>query len=573
MSLGFALDTTLRGLMSTSSRISLVSQNITNANKPGYTRKEATENYVTTNVGTVPVRTNVVGSTDRYLTLGVVGDIGEKGYSEALTELLDYYAAQLGTTDGSTTMSGYLNSMYGAFQQLAASPETQANQTEVVQIAANLADSIRNLSEDVQELRLQAEMKIADQVTSVNSMLDQIYSINSKIIPGETNNAQIAEFEDQRMLALEQLAEIMDIQYYFTSQNQLQIFTSAGMPLLQSEPKHLSYEATTQVNAQSTFQPITLNGVDITSSLRQGSLAGNIALRDTIFPEEQAKLDEFATVLKDQMNALLNKGSSLPPLTSLTGTLRGLTPATALSATGTFRVAVANNSGILQNYADINLAGITTVGDLLTALNAIPNVSASLDVNGSLTVSSTLAGSGIALNEMNSSVGPDAKGASFYFGLQDMFTGDEAAFLGVNSSLRNSPNSLATGALSSGVIAPGDAVLNRGDGSTSLSMAQVLKENVPFDAAGNFSAQNSTLSRYMEAIIANGATRASLAKTQYETSNAIYSESKEALNNKTGINIDEETAKMLELQNHYEASARMISTIRDMYQALLNAVG
>ncbi len=572
MSLGFALDMTLRGLMSTSNRISLVSQNITNAGKAGYTRKEGSDIYVTTNAGTVPVRTNVVGSTDRYLTLGVVGDIGAKGYSEAITELLDYYAAQLGTTDGSTTMSGYLNNLYSAFQQLAASPETQANQTEVVQIAINLADSIRNLSGDVQELRLQAEMKISDQVTQVNNLLDRLHSINSKIIPGETADAQIAEFEDQRMMALEDLAEVMDIQYYFTSQNQLQIFTSAGQPLLQSEPKHLSYEATTQVNAHSTFQPITLNGVDITSTLRKGSLAGNIAIRDTILVEEQAKLDEFSTVLKDQMNALLNKGSSLPPLTSLTGSLQGLTAATPLSATGTFRVAIADNSGILQNYSDINLAGMTTVGDLLTALNAIPNVNASLDINGALRISSTLAGSGIALNEMNSSIGPQSKGASFYFGLQDMFTGNEASFLNVNASLRNSPNSLATGALNSGVIAAGDTVLTRGDGSTALSMAQILKSNVPFDAAGNFSSQNSTLSRYMESIIANGATRASLAKTQYETSNAIYGESKEALNNKSGVNIDEETAKMLELQNHYEASARMVSTIRDMFQALLGAV-
>ncbi|PZP56752.1 MAG: hypothetical protein DI586_02685 [Micavibrio aeruginosavorus] len=572
MSLGFALDMTLRGLMSTSSRISLVSQNITNAGKTGYTRKEGSDIYVTTNAGTVPVKTNVVGSTDRYLTLGVVGDIGTKGYTEAITELMDYYAAQLGTTDGSTTMSGYLNSLYTAFQQLAASPETQANQTEVVQIAVNLADSLRNLSGDVQELRLQAEMKIADQITSVNVLLDKIHSINTKIVPGETADAQMAEHEDQRMAALEELAEVMDIQYYFTSQNQLQIFTSAGQPLLQSEPKHLSYETTTQVNANSTFQPILLNGVDITSTLRTGTLAGNIAIRDTILPEEQAKLDEFASVLKDQMNTLLNKGSSLPPQTSMTGSLQGLTAATPLAATGTFRVAIADNSGVLQNYSDINMAGITTVGDLLTALNAIPNVSASLDVNGALTINSTLAGSGLALSEMNSSVGPDSKGASFYFGLQDMFTGNGASFLNVSANLRNSPNVLATGALNSGAIAVGDTVLTRGDGSTSLAMAQILKSNVPFDAAGNFSAQNSTLARYMESIIANGATRASLAKSQYETANAIFSESKEALNNKTGVNIDEETANMLELQNHYEASARMVTTIRDLFQALLNAV-
>lgn len=573
MSLGFALDMTMRGLMSTTSRIQLVSQNMTNAGKAGYTRKEGSDTYITTNAGTVPVKTNVIGSTDRYLTKGVVNDVSTMGYHKAISEILDYYSAQLGATDGSSTMSSYMNDIYGALQQLSVSPETLANKSEVIQLSANLADSLRNLSGDIQELRVQAEQKITDQVNAVNSILDKIHSINSKIIPGATPDAQMAEFEDQRMAALEELAQITDIQYYFTSQNKVQIFTTAGQPLLQSEPKHLSYTPTTTITSSTVFQPILLNGVDVSHSFKTGTLAGNIAIRDTILVDEQAKLDEFATVLKDQMNALLNKGSSLPPRTSMTGSLLGQTAATAFSATGTFRVAVVDNSGILQNYTDINLAGMTTVGDLLTALNGIPNISASLDVNGALQISSTLAGSGVALNEMNSSVAPDGKGASFYFGMQDLFTGSSASFLNVSSFLKSNPNTLATGALNSGVIAAGDNVITRGDGSTSLAMSQILKATVPFDAAGNFSAQNNTLSRYIESVIADGATKAKLANTEYDTATTIYSQTKTTLNNKSGVNIDEETTKMLELQNAYESSARMISTIRDMFQALMNAVG
>ena len=573
MSLGFALDMTMRGLMSTTSRLQLVSQNITNAGKAGYTRKEGSDSYVTTNAGTVPVKTNVVGSTDRYLTKGVVSDVSSMGYYKSISEIMNYYAAQLGTTDGSTTMSGYVNDIYSALQQLSVSPETLANKTEVVQLASNLSDSLRNLSQDIQELREQAEQKISDQVQNVNDLVDKIYAINSKIIPGQTADAQMAEFEDQRMAAIEELAQITDIQYYFNSQNQVQIYTANGQPLLQSEPKHLSYTPTTSINSSTTFQPILLNGVDISATLKTGTLAGNIAVRDTLLADEQGKLDEFANVLKDQLNAVVNKGSSLPPRTTMTGTLQGLTAASPLSATGTLRVAIVDNSGILQNYSDLNLAGMTTVGDLLTALNGIPNVSASLTADGSLKIDSTLSGSGVALNEMDSSVGPDNKGASFYFGMQDLLTGNNATFIDVTDFYKSNPNTLPTGALNSGTITAGDNVVTRGDGSISLAMANVFKANVPFDAAGNFSAQNNTLSRYIESVIADGATKAKLADTQYETADAIYSQSKEALNNKSGVNVDEETTKMLELQNHYEASARMISTIRDMFQALLNAVG
>lgn len=574
MSLGFSLDMTMRGLLSTTSRLNLVSQNITNAGKEGYTRKEATDQYVTTNFGVVPVKTNVSGSTDRYLTKSVVTDGTNMGYNRAISQILEYYSTQLGATDGSSTMSSQLNDLYGTLQQLSVSPETLANKTEAVQNAANLANSLRNLSVDIQEMREQADQKIAGNVSAINDSLQKIYEINSKIIPGSTSASQMAEFEDQRMLALETLSQNIDIQYYFTSHNQLQVFTGSGLPLITTtQPQKLTYEPAGYVNSATIFQPISLNGIDITSLIKGGELGGNITVRDSIMVEEQAKLDEFADVLKTQMNTLLNKGSSLPPQPSMTGTLRNLTTATTITPiSGTLRVALVDNAGVLQNYADVNLAGMTNVGDLITALNGVPNISASLNADGALVVASTLTGSGVALNEMNSSVGAGGVGASMYFGLQDLFTGNSASSLIVKPSLSSNQNYLATGTLSSGAIAAGDNVITRGDGSTALAMSQILKANVPFDAAGNFSAQSNTLNRYVEAIIADGATKAKVADNQYETSNLIYSQTKETLNNKSGVNIDEETTKMLELQNAYETSARLISTIRDMFQALLSAV-
>lgn len=574
MSLGFSLDMTMRGLLSTTSRLNLVAQNITNAGKEGYTRKEATDQYVTTNFGVVPVKTNVSGSTDRYLTKAVVGDGTNMGYNRAISQILEYYSTQLGATDGSSTMSSQLNQLYGTLQQLSVSPETLANKTEAIQNAANLANSLRNLSVDIQEMREQADQKIGVNVSAINGALQTIYDINSKIIPGVTTGSQMAEFEDQRMLALETLSKNIDIQYYFTSQNQLQVFTGSGLPMITTtQPQKLSYDPAGYVNSATIFQPITLNGIDITSLIKGGELGGNLAVRDTIMVEEQAKLNEFASVLKTQMNTLLNKGSSLPPQPSMTGTLRNLTAASTMTPiSGTLRVAVVDNAGNLQNYTDINLAGMTTVGDLLTALNGVTNISASINGDGSLVIASTLGGTGVALNEMNSIVGAGGVGASMYFGMQDLLTGNSASSLVVKPSLMSNQNFLATGSLSSGAIAVGNNVITRGDGSTSLAMSQILKANVPFGAAGNFSSQNNTLNRYIEAVIADGATKAKVADEQYETSNLLYSQTKETLNNKSGVNVDEETAKMLQLQNSYETSARLISTIRDMFQALLAAV-
>ena len=572
-SLGFALDTTLRGLLSTSTRIALVSQNITNAGKDGYSRKEASESYVTTNAGTVPIKTNILDTNDRYLTKSVVNDSSGMGKNQAISEILEYYSGLMGSTDGSTTIPGYLNNLYSSLQQLATDPETLASKTETVQTAQNLTNSLRTLSGNIQQLRQQAENKITDTIKAVNDSIDTINKINSSTIGGNASDAQKADAEDQRTTALQTLAKNIDIQYYYTSDNRVQVYTTGGQPLVTSVAHPISYTPTTYISSISTFQPIMLGGVDITNQIQGGTLAGNIAIRDTILPDQQSKLDQFSTVLSDRINTILNKGASLPPQTTMTGTTLGLTNATALSATGNLRVAIVNTNGVLQNYTDVNLSTVTTVGGLLTTLNAIPNISASLTPDGALQITSTLANSGVSLDELNSNVAPAGKGASYFFGMQNMFTGTNAATLDVNSYLLANPNYLASGSLVSGALTVGDKVLTKGDGSVALAMSQALKTNTTFGTAGDFSSQTNTLNNYIESIIADGATKSKLAQTSYETSNQIYSHTKATMDNKSGVNVDEETTKMLALQNSYEASARMISTIKSMFESLIQAVG
>ena len=43
--------------------------------------------------------------------------------------------------------------------------------------------------------------------------------------------------------------------------------------------------------------------------------------------------------------------------------------------------------------------------------------------------------------------------------------------------------------------------------------------------------------------------------------------------NATGVNVDEEMANLLELERSFEASARLISAIDQMYASLLQAAG
>jgi flagellar hook-associated protein 1 FlgK len=57
-----------------------------------------------------------------------------------------------------------------------------------------------------------------------------------------------------------------------------------------------------------------------------------------------------------------------------------------------------------------------------------------------------------------------------------------------------------------------------------------------------------------------------------ETKQALAVRTEEALSNDTGVNVDTELALLLDLENAYEASARIMKAVDDMLAALMAAV-
>ena len=80
-------------------------------------------------------------------------------------------------------------------------------------------------------------------------------------------------------------------------------------------------------------------------------------------------------------------------------------------------------------------------------------------------------------------------------------------------------------------------------------------------------------------VTGQAAASASWLDGQYQsaTNNATYqttlsSQASQALSNATGVNIDQQMSQMLDLENSYQASAKLISTINTMFTSLLQAV-
>jgi flagellar hook-associated protein 1 len=315
-----------------------------------------------------------------------------------------------------------------------------------------------------------------------------------------------------------------------------------------------------------------VNGVDITSQITSGKIGALITLRDDTLPAAQSQLDELAQQLTSSVNAVSNQGTSVPPPTSLTGTT-SVTSTTAFSGTGTVRIAAVDSSGNLISYEDLNLASYTTVGSLVTAINGISGLSASINSSGQLVVSATGSGDGVSVNEMTSSVGSSGEGFSDYFGLNDLLTGTNASDIAVRSDLLDGSAALPTAALSSATtLTPGSSVLSSGSQTIVNDLDNAMTGSTSFAAAGGLAATTGSFANYAASIVSYVATQSSQASSTYtakETAQSTYSSS---LSSESGVNLDQESARLSSLQNEYSAAAELITAIEQMFSSLITAM-
>jgi flagellar hook-associated protein 1 FlgK len=570
------------GIAATEFQISVASSNVSNADTKGYTQKNANQVAdVTNGVGTGVSVTGISSSVDKLLLKALIGANSDLGAADTtnsyMTQLQQLFgsASSSGNSTTGTSLANTLASLETALSSLQSSPSSASAQSAVVTALDNVATQLRNTSSSIQTLRSNADQDIASSVTSINGDLKQISSLNAEIKQVAASGQSTADLEDQRNSALQDLSGYMNVSYYTASNGDMQVYTSSGQTLVDSSAHTLSYTASNNVSAATSynsggFSGITVNGVDVTSQITSGKVGALITLRDTTLPAQQSQLDQLANQLKSSLNAVTDGASAIPPPSTLTGT-KAVTGTTALSATGTIRIAVTDQSGKLVSSADFDLSNYATVGDLAAAINGTSGLSASVDSNGHLTISSTTSGDGVAVGDVTpSSIG----GSSFssYFGLNDVVTGTGASNFAVRSDILNGTAGVPTAALDTSTTKAGSQVLTAGSTTVINALYTALTGSTKFAAAGGLNATSTSFADYAAAIVSNVAAKSSQASNLLTAKSTAQSTYANSLSSESGVNINEETARVSALQNKYSSMSELIQVINTMFSSMLTAM-
>jgi flagellar hook-associated protein 1 FlgK len=575
----------LSGMMATQVQMSVASANISNAGTAGYTEKTAQqEAMVTGGVASGTTITGISSSIDAFLLKSLIASGSDAGSAKTTDDYLDQLQALYGTTGSSdsagTSLGNTIASFEAALSSLADSPNSASLKENAVGALDQVVSQLRETSAGIQQLRGNADQDIDKTVSDVNQQLELIGTLNTQIQQASAAGQPTADLADQRNTALQAVASDMSVSYFTTSSGALQVYSKSGQALVDTGVHELSYTPASTVTSSTTysaappsgFSGITVNGIDITSQLGSGSLAALVGLRDTTLPGAQTQLDTLAAQLASALNAVSSQGTALPPPSTLTGSAQ-VTTGTALSGAGTVRFAVTGQSGNLVSYQDLDLSSYSTVGDLVSGINGISGLSASIDANGHVVISSTDPSGGVAINEMSSSVGSSGEGLVQWLGLNDLVTGTNASDIAVRSDILDNSSLLGTSMLdSSASPQAGSQVLSPGSSTIAGGLYSAMIGDTEFSAVPGIGATTSSFADYAAAIVSSVATQASQATATDNNKQALQSALSSTMSSESGVNLDEETAHLSTLQNQYSASAELLQVLNQMFSTLLTAM-
>ncbi len=247
----------------------------------------------------------------------------------------------------------------------------------------------------------------------------------------------------------------------------------------------------------------------------------------------------------------------------------GLTPAdpVGMGAGESADILLRDGSGRILASQTLTPASGATFGDLLNQVNAGPIGAfgmVSMDQRGRFVFQPAPGSSGAALGMANDITNRNGAGASI--GALTGLDLSGALSAAVRPEIAANPARLPMAQLNTAATV-GQKAVGAGDTSAAGGYMDALS------GAADIEGSSTTITQFVQATTARIAAKASAATDRQESASARFDDAVVRRDNFSGVNLDEELAQMVTLQNSYSAAARVISTVNQMYDTLINMMG
>lgn len=445
MSLNGIASSALSGLKTAQTALSVVSNNVTNLNTPGYVRRVVNQAPLAANGQVMGVQVaSIQRVANQFLQQEALSSGAGAAQYDTMASLFNQLNGLLGAPGDSQSLATGLTNLQSALATASQAPTSSSSYTAVMNALKAVASDINNVSGTITQLQGQIDGQVVSSIASTNNLIKQIYQLNQQIMGATAAGTPADALQDQRDTALTSLSQVMGIKVSQNSNGTINVATNDGVNLVSGAYATLTYVGGSRNGTYGSIQIQDTNPQSgapvgqvqaLDSHLDGGSLGGLITMRDQTLNNLSQSLGNFALNVRQAINAQANANTSFPPPASLTGRDTGLISTDGMNFTGQTTIAVADASGNLVSRIDVNFStgllsvnggasvGIgATVGSFAAALNTALGANGSASFSGGQLSISANSGNGIVVQDDASS--PSARGGmpfSQFFGLNDVF--------------------------------------------------------------------------------------------------------------------------------------------------------
>lgn len=565
MSLFSSLQQANNALQAAQVGLQVTGNNIANVNTPDYLRQRVIYTPAPTQaVGNLRLGLGVqveaiVQQVDHFLEERLRGSRSDlaKGEAEENTfTQLDALLGELSDTDLSTS----LNNFFGSINDILNQPEDLGVRNLTILRGQTLAADISRLYQRVRQVQLDTNDRIRDASGTINGLLTDIADLNEKItvMEGGVTQSDAVGLRDQRQRKLTELSELIGIRAVEQKNGSVSVF--AGGEYLVTDGIAKQVYADAEPRDGTNFVEIKIVGFESPLQTDTGRLAGLVNSRDHILGDFLRQLDNFAKSFAFEFNKVFSSGQGLTGYESIEAEhfvsadqwddaldQVGL-PFTPEN--GSFQVKLLNRqTGVTETHdIFVQLNGTnddTSLEDLRAALDDIDGLSASISLEGQLQISADQPNIEFAFAD-------DTSGVLAALGVGTFFTGSSATDLGVNKLVSDDPSKFA--ASRSGIGK---------DTDNALDLASFSER-----ALDSFS--GTSVSSFYKDLVGGVAQTAAVTKGITEGFRVFKDTLEGQKLGVSGVNLDEEAVRMITYQRQFQASSRMIATLDELLEIMVN---
>ena len=297
------LNTMVRGIQNNQLSLDTTGHNITNASTEGYSRQRvdsAATNYQErpSLYGGVYVGGGVdVVALNRARNIYADKQYWSENSAQNLYKTYKTNYDKVQTIFNDAKKSGVLNAMqqfYSSWVNLSDYASDAASRTAVITKGNNLVDRIKTCAKQLQSQIAAQYDEIGIQLGKLNNLTKEIAELNKNIMLSETNGGKANDLRDQRDLLVDKLSEITNVNVYEEANGQYTV-VSNGMSLVQRESS-LTLELSPPINNEqygiSDFSIRVVEAGGIGYVPQSGILK---ALSDTIV-QDKGHIDQLADI-------------------------------------------------------------------------------------------------------------------------------------------------------------------------------------------------------------------------------------------------------------------------------------